>query len=391
MAEVSRRKGNVIQMKQKQSVEGVLCNAKPSIKKVGTMLGTGAMAVLTIGTISVFGLTDRTEVSGKETKTATECKTSAVQTVDEERENPVTTALDATVSWWKAGVEEYDFAEKTAETTSAAKKATVTSQKKTTNVTTKKTEAETSAKVKAIANKPMYAAEAVNMRQGPSKDYSVVTVIDKGTKIVCTGKTNDGWCKVKFDGMEGYCMAEYLTAKQPAAVTEKTTASTTKKTSEVKTEASKKTTTSKTTTSKKTTTSQKTESAKPVISYTEEEFEMMCYVLQGEVGGCSDKSKIAVANVIINRVKSSRFENTIKGVLTSPNQFTAIYAYYNKTNPPSQNTMECARRALNGEGAEESKGATYYYAPRYCSGSTAAWFESLTFCMELEGQRFFKS
>ena len=191
------------------------------------------------------------------------------------------------------------------------------------------------------------------------------------------------------------------TAKTTTTVKETTTATTTAekvtttaaKTSVKKTTA-KKTTTSKATTkattaktTKKTTTTAK-KPATSVIKYTEEEFIMMCYVLQNEAGNLSAKSKIAVSNVIINRVKSSRFANSISEVLTQPGQFTCINNYYNKTNPPSQHTKECVRRALNGE--DYSNGALFYYAPRYCGGSTAAWFESLTFCMELEGQRFFK-
>jgi spore germination cell wall hydrolase CwlJ-like protein len=124
------------------------------------------------------------------------------------------------------------------------------------------------------------------------------------------------------------------------------------------------------------------------ISCTDEEFNMLCYVLQGEVGDCSDESKLAVANVIINRVKSSSFPDSISGVLTQSNQFTAISGYYSGSNTPTESTIECARRAVNGE--DNSNGAIYYYAPNYCSGSTAAWFETLTFCLELDGQRYFK-
>lgn len=382
------RKGNVIQMKQKQSVEGVLRSTKPSIKKVGTMLGSGAMAVLVIGAVSVYGLSDKTEISGGETKAAAEYNVAAVQAADEERIPANTTASIATVSWWKAGVEEYEFVENAV--TTASSKNTEKSKTTTTKATTASTEAsqsekttEKSSEVEAIETKSMYAAEAVNMRKGPSKSDEVITVLAAGTKVSCTGKTDDGWYKVEYSGTTGYCMAEYLTSKAPAKTTTTTAAA--------KTTTAKKTTTEAVTTTKKTTTADSADSDNAVISYTDEEFEMMCYVLQGEVGGCSDASKIAVANVIINRVKSSRFPDTIKGVLTAPNQFTAISAYYNKTNTPSSSTRECARRALNGEGAEESKGATYYYAPKYCSGSTAAWFESLTFCMELEGQRFFKN
>lgn len=374
-------------MKQKQSVEGVLRSTKPSIKKVGTMLGSGAMAVLVIGAVSVYGLSGKTEISGGETKAAAEYNVAAVQAADEERIPANTTASIATVSWWKAGVEEYEFVEKAVTTASSKNKEaskTTTAKTTTTSAEASKSEKKTEkgSETEAIETKSMYAAEAVNMRKGPSKSDDVITVLAAGTKVSCTAKTDDGWYKVEYNGTTGYCMAEYLTSKAPAKTT--TTAA-------AQTSAAKKTTAETAATTKKTTTEASSDGSDSVISYTDEEFEMMCYVLQGEVGGCSDASKIAVANVIINRVKSSRFPDTIKGVLTAPNQFTAISSYYNKTNTPSSSTRECAKRALSGEGAEESKGATYYYAPKYCSGSTAAWFESLTFCMELEGQRFFKN
>ena len=201
--------------------------------------------------------------------------------------------------------------------------------------------------------------------------------------------------------------AEATTTKKTTTATKQTTKETTQATTEATT-TTKKTTTTKAatkattkavtekitkaavTTAKKTqkvtTTAKKTTGS--VISYTDEEFTMMCYVLQNEAGNLSDKSKIAVSNVIINRVKSPRFANSISGVLTAEGQFTAISNYYNKTNPPTEHTKECVLRALNGE--DYSNGALFYYAPKYCGGSTAAWFESLTFCMELEGQRFFK-
>lgn len=369
-------------MKQKQSVEGVKLCVKPSIKKVGTMLGAGAVAVLTIGAVSVFAIANKSEISGKETETATECKTSAVQETAEEREPVVTTASGATISWWKAGVEEYDFVEKASATTTTTKKTTTTTTTTTEETTT--TAAKKTA-VKAIDSKAMYATEELNMRKGPSKDKDVITVLPTGTKVKCTGKTNDGWYRVEYNGTTGYCMADYLTAKKPAAETTKITTTTTAKATKAVSTAAKK----KTTTTAKA--AVKNDASSSTVSYTDEEFEMMCYVLQSEVGGCSEKSKIAVANVIINRVKSNRFANTIKGVLTAQGQFTAIYSYYNRTNPPTASTIDCARRALNGEGSDVINGATYYYAPKYCGGATASWFESLTFCAELEGQRFFKN
>lgn len=130
----------------------------------------------------------------------------------------------------------------------------------------------------------------------------------------------------------------------------------------------------------------------PKISYTAEEFDMMCYVVQAEVGNCPEPYKIAVANVIINRVKSPRFAyaKSIKAVLTAGGQFDSISNYYNKRMKPNQSTINCCRRALNGE--DNSNGAVYYYSPKICG--TIAWFESMQVCLNLDSglysAKFFK-
>ena len=51
--------------------------------------------------------------------------------------------------------------------------------------------------------------------------------------------------------------------------------------------------------------------------------------------------------------------------------------------------IKVSGEALAGE--DNTNGATYYYAPAYCGGSTAAWFETLQFCLEVDGQRYFKN
>jgi len=178
-------------------------------------------------------------------------------------------------------------------------------------------------------------------------------------------KVSNGWYKVEANGYTGYLIDDYLTTKKPAVTT---------------------TTTQKVET---TTPEPSTPGSKPVISYTDEELEMFYYVVEGEVGGCSEKSKLVVANVIINRVKSPRFANTLKGVMTAKSQFTAINNYYSKKRTPTKSTIDCVNRALYGE--DNSLGALYFYSKKYCSASTAAWFESLTFCLEIDGQRYFKT
>lgn len=368
-------KGNVIKMKQKKTVDAGKI-AKPSIRKVGTILGSSAMCVLAIGTISVCGLISKNadeSLVQEDTKAAVTTTT----TTEAERFNTYTT-LD-TVAWRKASINEYEFAEvqKTSATTSAK-----------TAETTKKTEKVTEKK---LNNVVMYTTEIVKLRKSASSSAEAVATLALDDKVRATAELSSGWYAVTYDNYSGYIKKEYLTKEIPESVKKAEKAKETSKTEKQTTAATTSKTTAATTSAPAKTTSKTATTTAPsgqTVNCTDEEFDMLCYVLQGEVGGCSEASKIAVANVILNRVKSSRFPNTIAGVLTANNQFTAISGYYNNTTPPTQNTIDCARRALNGE--DNTNGAIFYYAPRYCGGSTAAWFESLQFCMELDGQRFFK-
>ena len=106
------------------------------------------------------------------------------------------------------------------------------------------------------------------------------------------------------------------------------------------------------------------------------------HIVMNEVGHCSEESKIAVANVILNRLASPQFPDTVREVIYAPRQFSAVYGKLK----PDKHTKRAVQKAINGE--DNSKGAVYYYAPRYTG--KIAWFEGLEFCCEWEGQRFFK-
>ena len=378
----------VIKMKQTNNSETVKAQVRrASVKKVSAVFGL-MLTAAAIGAVVIYG----TANGGRNITTADDkmpVATTAVTTVTapEADSEAAEEEFSETVTWWKAGVEDYDFAEVTsAETTTTTKKATTTKKTttaaKTTTKAAKKTTTAAKTTKKATEEKvdsfKAYATAIVNVRKGADTTYDKLGTLAEGDEVTVNGKTSNGWYKVKFNGETGYVYAEYFTTDKP------------KTTTTAAAKAEKKTTTTTTTAKKKaaTTTAAPAVQSGSVISYTDEEYEMLCYVLQGEVGNCSEASKIAVANVVINRVKSPYFGSSIKEVLTAPNQFTAIYGYYDGSKVPSQNTRDCALRALNGE--DNSNGAVYYYSPKYCGGSTAAWFESLTFCMELDGQRFFK-
>ena len=62
----------------------------------------------------------------------------------------------------------------------------------------------------------------------------------------------------------------------------------------------------------------------PTMSATEEEIWLIATVVNWEAGNQSYEGKLAVANVVLNRVRSSKYPNTIKGVIYQNSQFSGV-------------------------------------------------------------------
>ena len=71
----------------------------------------------------------------------------------------------------------------------------------------------------------------------------------------------------------------------------------------------------------------------------EEDFTMLCKCVEAEAGTQDLTGKRLVADVILNRVESNLWPNTIKGVITQDRQFMVYPSPMNKTTP-SQETIE---------------------------------------------------
>lgn len=80
--------------------------------------------------------------------------------------------------------------------------------------------------------------------------------------------------------------------------------------------------------------------------YTETEVYILAQLIHGEARGEIWEGKIAVANVVMNRVLCrGAFPDTIKGVVTDPDQFSG----YKSTIRPSSECMKAAREVLQNE------------------------------------------
>lgn len=88
---------------------------------------------------------------------------------------------------------------------------------------------------------------------------------------------------------------------------------------------------------------------------------LLAKCVHAEARGESYTGQVAVAAVILNRVKSADFPNTIAGVIYQPWAFTAVNDGQINLEP-NQTAYNAARDALNGW--DPTYGALYYYNPR---------------------------
>ena len=83
-------------------------------------------------------------------------------------------------------------------------------------------------------------------------------------------------------------------------------------------------------------------------------------VVYAESGNQSLDGKIAVANVVLNRVKSPIFPNTIEGVLAQKNQFPTYGSGSLAKRTPNEGSIIAAKLAMDGAVVEEAAGALYF-------------------------------
>ena len=62
----------------------------------------------------------------------------------------------------------------------------------------------------------------------------------------------------------------------------------------------------------------------PQKSYTEDELYMLSHLIMGEAGGESDKCQLYVGSVVLNRIKSNKYPNTMKGVIFQKGQYSCV-------------------------------------------------------------------
>ncbi len=105
----------------------------------------------------------------------------------------------------------------------------------------------------------------------------------------------------------------------------------------------------------------------------EQEYQILLKIVEAEAGGEDTIGKLLVANVVLNRVRSGHFPNTVSSVVYQTHngkpQFSPAGNGQLDSVNVSGDTVEAVARAMNGE--DVSQGALYFRSVR----STCGWFD----------------
>lgn len=114
--------------------------------------------------------------------------------------------------------------------------------------------------------------------------------------------------------------------------------------------------------------------------------QLMARAINGEARGEPYEGQVAVGAVILNRVKDSRFPNTISGVIYQSGAFTAVAdGQINAPISEGSTVYKAAQDAMNGW--DPTSGCVYYFNP---NTATNKWIWSRPLVKTIGKHRFCK-
>ncbi len=114
------------------------------------------------------------------------------------------------------------------------------------------------------------------------------------------------------------------------------------------------------------------------------DLQLMARAVNGEARGEPYTGQVAVAAVILNRVKHSSFPNTVAGVIYQPGAFTAVAdGQINEPIAANSTVYKACQDAMNGW--DPSGGAIYYFNP---DTATSSWIWTRELIVQIGKHRF---
>lgn len=116
------------------------------------------------------------------------------------------------------------------------------------------------------------------------------------------------------------------------------------------------------------------------------DIQLLARAINGEARGESYEGQVAVGAGILNRVKSSKFPNTIAGVIYQSGAFTAVSdGQINVPIDEKSTVYKAAQDALNGW--DPTNGCIYYFNP---DTATSSWIWSRPIVKKIGKHNFCK-
>ncbi len=173
---------------------------------------------------------------------------------------------------------------------------------------------------------------ALNVRKEASSDAEVIGVLTENTFVDLIEDNGDGWITVDYNDETGYVQAEYVTTSFKIDQGETNAAIKLRKEAEKKAALTKN---------------------RGAVSADADEVKLLAALIQCEAGNQPYDGKVGVGAVVLNRVKSGAYPNTIYGVIYASGQFTpaqngTVARVYNSGKIYDSN-YQAAQAAINGE------------------------------------------
>jgi N-acetylmuramoyl-L-alanine amidase len=114
--------------------------------------------------------------------------------------------------------------------------------------------------------------------------------------------------------------------------------------------------------------------------------DLLARLINGEARGEPYKGQVAVGAVVMNRVKSSEFPDTISGVIYQKGQFSCVTdGQFNKAIDENSTVYKAAQEAING--SDPTNGCIFFYNPKT---SKSKWLYTRTTVVTIGSHRFAK-
>ena len=211
--------------------------------------------------------------------------------------------------------------------------------------------------------------DGLRIRTEMNTESSIVDVLDQGKAIkVDTNAQTDGtWVAVIANGKTCYVSAEYVTVElktvKALTVQEQEEIRRAEEEARRKAEEARRAEEARKAQQANTNTAVRTQGT--AVSASVDQVTLLAAIIQCEAGGEAYEGQVAVGAVVMNRVKSSRFPNTIEGVIYQKGQFTPVQTGVlarRLAGTIKQSCYDAAREALAG--VDNTGGALFFCTKR---------------------------